>query len=177
MEPECRNNYSMHYGFSMHNHSSIVSTPTPHGYSCLQVTDLVSSGLLTDRCIARQICQRKINGLFQVQWSHLQYVSRTIGPGCLCRGPKSSVMVEVQSRPAVNDLSEGFSEVVAQEGVQYRVHAAVHVGQHVAHYLSHYRRHCQWILVQRFKHQYYLEKLKIITFLIFSLNNSQFFIR
>lgn len=60
--------------------------------------------------------------------------------------------------PAINDLSEGFAEVVAQEGIQKGINAAVGIGQDMTDYLHHYRRRSERVHVQGLAHQYHLQR-------------------
>lgn len=91
--------------------------------------------------------------------SHLKNIASTGSPRSSRRW--SQPIVQLCSWPAINDLSEGFAEVVAEEGVEKRVYAAVGVGENMTDYLHHYRRRGKREHLQGLGHQYHLQRRDI----------------
>lgn len=88
--------------------------------------------------------------------SHLKNIAGTGSS----RSPRrwSQPIVRLCPWPAINNFSEGFAKVIAQEGVEERVNAAVGVGEDMTDYLHHYRCCSKWKHLQGLGHQYHLQR-------------------
>ena len=76
--------------------------------------------------ILLQYCWNDLNCTDKVVNFHLKNIASTSSS----RGPRcwSHLIVRVCRWPTIDNLSEGFSEVIAQEGVQEGINTAVGVG-------------------------------------------------